>query len=126
MPTANEISVTWDLIIKVGAIIGILVAIVQGTKYLASLTPTAKLTSRVNGIEDNLKKDFEHIKELDRKIEHLEEKTDNTQKQIKEVNDGIKMIGRSQISLLRHMVDGNGVDKMRDEAEELTDFFIDR
>ena len=126
MPTANEISVTWDLIIKIGAIIGILVAIVQGTKYLASLTPTAKLTSRVNGIEDNLKKDFEHIKEIDRKIEHLEEKTDNTQKQIKEVNDGIKMIGRSQISLLRHMVDGNGVDKMRDEAEELTDFFIDR
>ena len=126
MPTANEISGTWDLIIKIGAIIGILVAIVQGTKYLASLTPTAKLTSRVNGIEDNLKKDFEHIKEIDRKIEHLEEKTDNTQKQIKEVNDGIKMIGRSQISLLRHMVDGNGVDKMRDEAEELTDFFIDR
>lgn len=126
MPTANEISVTWDLIIKIGAIIGILVAIIQGTKYLASLTPTAKLTERVNGIEDNLKKDFEHIKDLDRKIEHLEEKTDNTQKQIKEVNDGIKMIGRSQISLLRHMIDGNGVDKMRDEAEELTDFFIDR
>ena len=126
MPTANEISVTWDLIIKIGAIIGILVAIIQGTKYLSSLTPTAKLTSRVNGIEDNLKKDFEHIKELDRKIEHLEEKTDNTQKQIEEVNEGIKKIGRSQISLLRHMVDGNGVDKMRDEAEELTDFFIDR
>lgn len=126
MPTANEISVTWDLIIKIGAIIGILVAIIQGTKYLASLTPTAKLTERVNGIEDNLKKDFEHIKEIDRKIAHLEEKTDNTQKQIKEVNDGIKMIGRSQISLLRHMVDGNGVDKMRDDAEELTDFFIDR
>lgn len=126
MPTSTEISVTWDLIIKVGAVIGILVAIVQGTKYLASLTPTAKLTERVNGIEDNLKKDFEHIKEIDRKIEHLEEKTDNTQIQIKEVNDGIKMIGRSQISLLRHMVDGNGVDKMRDEAEELTDFFIDR
>ena len=95
MPTANEISVTWDLIIKIGAIIGILVAIIQGTKYLASLTPTAKLTERVNGIEQNLNKDFEHIKELDRKIEHLEEKTDNTQKQIKEVNDGIKMIGRS-------------------------------
>lgn len=126
MPTANEISVTWDLIIKIGAIIGILVAIIQGTKYLASLTPTAKLTERVNGIEDNLKKDFEHIKEIDRKIAHLEEKTDNTQKQIEEVNEGIKKIGRSQISLLRHMVDGNGVDKMRDEAEELTDFFIDR
>lgn len=126
MPTSTEISVIGDLIIKIGAIIGILVAIIQGTKYLASLTPTAKLTERVNGIEDNLKKDFEHIKEIDRKIEHLEEKTDNTQKQIKEVNDGIKMIGRSQISLLRHMVDGNGVDKMRDEAEELTEFFIDR
>lgn len=71
-------------------------------------------------------KDFEHIKEIDRKIAHLEEKTDSTQKQIEEVNEGIKKIGRSQISLLRHMVDGNGVDKMRDEAEELTDFFIDR
>lgn len=126
MPTTNEIEVTWDLILKVAAIIGILVAIVQGARYLASLTPTAKLTQKVKEIEDFQKKDYEHLKEIDRKIESLEQKTNDTQAQIKEVNEGIKTLGRSQISLLRHMIDGNGADKMEKEVEDLTDFFIKR
>ena len=126
MPTANEIDVTWDLILKIGAIIAVLVAIIQGAKYLSSITPTAKLANKVKEIEDFQKKDFEHLKEIDRKIENLEQKTNDTQRQIHEVNDGVKMLGRSQISLLRHLIDGNGADKMAQEVEELTDFFIKR
>lgn len=126
MPTANEIDVTWELILKVGAIIAVLVAIIQGTKYLATLTPTAKLAVKVREIEEFQKKDYEHLKEIDRKIESLEQKTNDTQAQIKEVNEGIKTLGRSQISLLRHMIDGNGADKMEKEVEDLTDFFIKR
>lgn len=126
MPTTNEIEITWELVLKVGAIIGILVAIIQGAKYLASLTPTAKLTNKVKEIEEFQKKDYEHLKEIDRKIEALEKRTEDTQKQIGDVNDGVKVLGRSQISLLRHLIDGNGADKMAQEVEELTDFFIKR
>ena len=124
MPTANEIDVTWDLILKVAAIIGVLVAIIQGAKYLATLTPTAKLASRLDKVEEHLKKDYDHIKEIDQKIENLETKTNDTQRQIGEVNEGVKKLGRSQVSLLLHMINGNGVDKMSEEVEELTNYFF--
>lgn len=124
MPTATEVDITWELILKVAAIIGVLVAIIQGTKYLSSMTPTAKLTNRVNSIEELQKKDYEHLKEIDRKIESLEQKTNDTQRQIGEVNQGVKMLGRSQVSLLLHMINGNGVDEMTKEVEELTKYFF--
>lgn len=124
MPTATEVDITWELILKVAAIIGVLVAIIQGTKYLSSMTPTAKLTNRVNSIEELQKKDYEHLKEIDRKIESLEQKTNDTQRQIGEVNQGVKMLGRSQVSLLLHMINGNGVDEMAKEVEELTKYFF--
>lgn len=124
MPTATEVDITWELILKVAAIIGVLVAIIQGTKYLSSMTPTAKLTNRVNSIEELQKKDYEHLKEIDRKIESLEQKTNDTQRQIGEVNQGVKMLGRSQVSLLLHMINGNGVDEMTKEVEELTNYFF--
>lgn len=119
MPTANEIDVTWELILKIGAIIAVLVAIIQGTKYLATLTPTAKLSTRVDGLEKTQRKHAE-------KIATLEMKTSDTEKKLNDVNEGIKMLGKSQISLLRHMVDGSGTEKMAEEADELTDFFIKR
>lgn len=124
MPTATEVDITWELILKVAAIIGVLVAIIQGTKYLSSMTPTAKLTNRVNSIEELQKKDYEHLKDIDRKIESLEQKTNDTQRQIGEVNQGVKMLGRSQVSLLLHMINGNGVDEMTKEVEELTKYFF--
>jgi len=95
-------------------------------KYLVSLMPTTKLDNRVKEIEGKQANDYEHLKEIDRRIEHLEQTVNATQTQIKEVNEGIQRIGKSQISLLRHMIDGNGIDKMKEESEELTEFFITR
>ena len=122
----EEINVAWDLIGKIAAIIGVIVAIVKGVEYLNSLTPTARLEKRVDVIDEKQKKDFEHLQRIDAKIEHLEIQVTDTQTQIQEVNEGIRRIGKSQISLLRHFVTGNGQEEMIDEADDLTEWFIDR
>ena len=122
----SEISTAWELVGKIAAVIGVIVAIVKGVEYLNSLMPTTKLEKRIDGIEEKQKKDFEHLKAIDAKIEHLELQVTDTQTQIQEVNEGIQRIGKSQISLLRHFVTGNGQKEMADEADDLTEWFIDR
>ena len=122
----NDISVAWELVGKIAAVIGVIVAIVKGVEYLNSLMPTTKLEKRIDGIEEKQKKDFEHLKAIDAKIEHLEIQVTDTQTQIQEVNEGIRRIGKSQISLLRHFVTGNGQKEMVSEADDLTEWFIDR
>lgn len=122
----NEISIAWELVGKIAAVVGVIVAIVKGVEYLNSLMPTTKLEKRIDGIEEKQKKDFEHLKAIDAKIEHLEMQVTDTQTQIQEVNEGIQRIGKSQISLLRHFVTGNGQKEMADEADDLTEWFIDR
>lgn len=122
----SEISIAWELVGKIAAVIGVIVAIVKGVEYLNSLMPTTKLEKRIDGIEEKQKKDFEHLKAIDAKIEHLELQVTDTQTQIQEVNEGIQRIGKSQISLLRHFVTGNGQKEMADEADDLTEWFIDR
>lgn len=122
----SEIEAVWSLLGKFAAVIGVIVAAIKGLQFLNSLTPTAKLEIRVEDVEKKVRNDYEHLKAIDEKIEHLERKSDDTQLQIKEVNEGIQRIGKSQISLLRHFVTGNGQKEMADEADDLTEWFIDR
>jgi len=126
MPTGTEIEIVWSFLGKIAAILGVIVAAIKAIQYLNSLTPAAKLELRVAENERKLNNDFEHLKAIDEKIAHLEKKTDDTQLQIKEVNEGIQRIGKSQISLLRHFVTGNGQKEMSEEADDLTAWFIDR
>lgn len=117
---------TWDFVIKVSGVIGIIVAIVKGVQYLYSLMPTAKLDERVTKIEAKQAKDFEHLREIDDRILKLEKMLDDSKKQISEANEGIQRIGKSLISLLNHNINGNGIDKMKEEVDDLIEFFINR
>lgn len=122
----QDIEIFWNVVGKGAAIIGVIVAITQGIRYLYSLMPSSKLEKRVGDIESHQAKDFEHLKQHDSDIENLKAKTDRTEEQLKQMNEGIHRIGKSQIALLHHTIDGNGIDKMREEVDDLTDFFIDR
>lgn len=121
----GEIEAFWSVVGKGAAIIGVIVAIVQGVSYLYTKTPGAKLEKRVGDMEGHLQKDYEHLKKHDEDIDALRLKTDRTEQQLEELNAGIHRIGKSQIALLRHNIDGNGVEKMREEADDLTQYFID-
>ena len=121
-----EIEATWSLIGKIGAVIALIVAMIKGVQFLYSLSPSSKLEKRVDKLEEHLAADFEHLKEIDAKIQKLTEKVEATDGELKQLTEGINRIGKSQISLLRHFVSGNGQEEMRKEAEDLTDFFINR
>lgn len=122
----TELETFWTVVGKGAAIIGVIVALVQGISYLYTKMPTGKLEKRVDKIEELQKRDYEHFNKIDERLDNLEQKSDSTQKQLEQVNEGIQRIGKSQIALLRHTIDGNGIDKMREEADDLTAFFIDR
>ena len=121
-----EIEATWSLIGKIGAVIALIVAMIKGVQFLYSLSPSSKLEKRVDKLEEHLAADFEHLKEIDAKIQRLTEKVEATDGELKQLTEGINRIGKSQISLLRHFVSGNGQAEMQKEAEDLTEFFIDR
>lgn len=122
----GDIETFWMVVGKGAAIIGVIVAILQGVRYIYSVMPSAKLEKRLDNAEEKLQKDYEHLQEHDREIKGLKEKTDNTEKKLEQVGEGIQRIGKSQIALLRHSIDGSGTDKLREEADDLTEFFIDR
>lgn len=126
MITINEAEAVWSVIGKLGAFIGVLVAIVTGFKYLWNMMPTSKLEQRVKEIEEHDKSDFEKLKSIESRINTLESRLDETRQDIANIEEGIERIGKSQISMLRHMADGNGVDALKQEADNLTEFFIER
>ena len=126
MNTVAEVETFWAVLGKGAAIIGVIVAIVQGVRYLYSLLPSAKLEKRLKQAETNLERDYEHLKKHDNEIEQLNKKSDDTAKKIDQVNQGVHRLGKSQIALLNHQINGNGIDKLKEEADDLTDFFIDR
>lgn len=124
MTTPSEIEALWSALGKIGAIIVALGGFVKMAQYLFSLTPTSKLEIRVKKCEDNLQKDFNHFERLDNEIVEIKKSQQKYGDELQKAVNGINKIGTSQISLLRHMADGNGVDELRAEAEDLTKFFI--
>ena len=124
MTTPSEIEALWSALGKIGAVIVALGGFVKMAQYLFSLTPTSKLEIRVKKCEDNLQKDFNHFERLDNEIVEIKKSQQKYGDELQKAVNGINKIGTSQISLLRHMADGNGVDELRAEAEDLTKFFI--
>ena len=117
--TWTELEITWAVVGKFAAVLAVIVAIVKGVQYLNGFMPTTKLDKRVTEVE---KRQADGIKRL----EHLENQSDDMKRQIGEINEGIRRIGKSQISLLNHSINGDGVEKMKEEVEDLTDYFIER
>lgn len=124
--TAAEIDATWVLIGKALAVLTVIVGLFKAVEYLWAKTPTAKIESRLETAEKRLEDGDKHFDELDRRIQSIEEQVGETQKQINEVNEGVKMLGKAEVSLFRHFIDGNGVDQMKKELKDLTDYFIER
>lgn len=124
--TAVEIDATWVLIGKALAVLTVIVGLFKAVEYLWSKTPTAKIETRLDTAEKRLEKGDKRFDELDRRIQSIETQVSETQKQINEVNEGIKMLGKAEVSLFNHFINGNGVDQMKQEVKDLTDYFIER
>ena len=126
MITGSEVETIWVVVGKVGVVIGVIVALMKGIEYLWSKAPTSKLEVRVSACEEHDKNDFEHLKAIDSRVNTIEEQMRKSEDKVRHIDESITRIGKSQISLLRHFANGNGKAEMTAEAEELTDYFINR
>ena len=126
MVNPNELEVVWALVGKVGAGIALIAALIKGAQFLFSLTPTSRLEIRVKKCEQDLEKDLKHLEKHDAEIEAVRKGQEGYKIGLEHAVKGINKIGTSQISLLRHMIDGNGIEEMKAETEELTKFFIEK
>lgn len=124
--TISQIDATWILIGKFLAVLTVVVGLFKAVEYLWAKTPTAKIETRLQTAEKRLEKGDKHFEELDNRIKKIEEQVSETQKQINEVNEGIKMLGKAEVSLFNHFINGNGVEAMKQEVKDLTDYFIER
>lgn len=124
--TPTEIEALWSLIGKLGTGLAAIAALIKGGQFLFSLTPTSRLEIRVAKVEQNLEKDYRHLERHDEEIEALKKGQESYREELHKAVNGINKIGTSQISLLRHMIDGNGIEEMKAEAEDLTKFFIEQ
>lgn len=126
MITPGEINAVWSFVGKLGAGLAVIVALVKGFEYLMSKMPVSKLEERVKSIEEHDKKDLEHFKEIESRIETIERQLNESNNKITRIDEGIQRLGKSQILLLRHFATGNGQKEMADEADDLTEYFINR
>lgn len=122
----DEINAAWSLIGKIGVALAVIVGVITSVKYLYGLLPTAKLETRVDDMETKQKEGFERLAKLDSEIAEIKKRFEFTEKQLIQMNEGINRIGKSQISLLHHFATGNGQQEMMKEANDLTEFFVDR
>lgn len=126
MVNPNELEALWALVGKVGAGIALIVALIKGAQFLFSITPTSRLEIRVKKCEQDLEKDLKRLEKHDAEIDAVRKGQEGYKIELEHAVKGINKIGTSQISLLRHMIDGNGIEEMKAEAEDLTKFFIEK
>ena len=124
--TLSEIDATWVLIGKILAFLTVIIGLIKAVEYLWSKSPSSKMESRLETAEKRLEQGDKRFEEIDRKIASIEEKVERTQDQLEEVNKGIQTLGKAEVSLLNHLISGNGVEEMKKEVKELTDYFIER
>lgn len=124
--TPNDMTAFWSVIVNVGVAVGVIVALIKGVQYLFELTPTADLKKRVTKIEEHDAKDLERFSNIESRIEDMERKLNDTDKNIIHIDEGIQRLVQSQISLLHHLATGNGQKELLEEAEKLSEYFINR
>lgn len=126
MVTGAEVEMLWQVLGKVGVAVGVIVALIKGFQYLNSLMPVSRLEERVAKIEEHDANDFKKFEQIEERIDRLEHKLNESDGKISRIDEGIQRLGKSQILLLRHFATGNGQKEMAEEADDLTEYFIDR
>ena len=124
--TQSDMTAFWTVIVNLGVAVGVIVALIKGVQYLFELTPTADLKKRVSRIEEHDQKDLERFSSIEKRIEDMERKLGDTDRNIAHIDDGIQRLVQSQISLLHHLATGNGQKELLEEAEKLSEYFINR
>lgn len=121
-----DIATVWMLFVSIAGGVGVIVAFVKAVEYLFAMTPVSKLEKRVSKVEEHDANDLAKFREIDQRLSNLEYNMNESNSKISRIDEGIQRLGKSQILLLRHFATGNGQKEMAEEADDLTEYFIDR
>ena len=121
-----DIATVWMLFVSIAGGVGVIVAFVKAVEYLFAMTPVSKLEKRVSKVEEHDANDLAKFREIDQRLSNLEHNMNESNSKISRIDEGIQRLGKSQILLLRHFATGNGQKEMAEEADDLTEYFIDR
>ena len=117
-------------LLQVCGYIALIVTAIKGIQFLFSITPTGKLKQQVEDNTKHLANDFERFKEIDAKLSTMEKRLEAAERaraeESQKLNESLNMIGTSVASILNHMIDGNGVEEMKEERNKLMTHFINK
>ena len=121
---------TPDQFFEICGWIAIIVTAIKGVQFLFSLTPTGKLKTQVESNTKHLSEDFERFKIMEKRLVDIELRMDKSEKEraeeSKRLTDSLNIIGTSVASILNHMIDGNGIEEMKKERDQLIGHFINK
>lgn len=110
--------------------IAVLVTAIKGVQFLFSLTPTGKLRTQVDTNTKHLSEDFERFKSMEKRMVDIELRLDKSEQEraeeSKKLTESLNIIGTSVASILNHMIDGNGIEEMKKERDQLIGHFINK
>lgn len=82
------------------------------------------LFNLIDKIINTMDKAKEPTKELERRIEALEQK--DFEKRIRDLEEGNRILQKSILALLKHSIDGTNTDGLKEAEKELSDFLINK
>ncbi len=122
--------VTWATTKEFLAWIAIVSGGIKALEYLFSKTPIAHLKAEIDKMKAQLTDTNQLLKEHERELrEHnraIMSISEELAAQRRHLNVAIDKLGTSQISILNHMITGNGITELKQDRDDLTDFFVNR
>ena len=101
-------------------ILGICGAIVS---ISAAITIIIRVIQKAKEPEHN---QDERISALEKKMDKVERLLDNDNKRLKSQEEAIKILMRSNLAMMRHLIDGNHTEDLEKAMEEVHDYLLAR
>ena len=102
-----DINTTWDTLLKIAA--GLIVLFEFGKWIISFGNPIVELRKRVEVLENYLNNDKDHFTKIDQAI--------------KEIDDGVVVLGKAINEMLKHEITGNDIDELKKHQRRVNDYF---
>lgn len=97
--------ISWELV--AGICGGIVLLLTAGEKIYRIFKPAADWKKKVDSLQEEIEEQRSH--------------TDQDYEALQHINEILKGIGKSQITMINHMIDGNNVEAMKKTRDDLLD-----
>lgn len=105
-----NLGVTWNTVLQIAA--GLIVLFQCGKWFINLGNPFTELRKRVDKHDSFLANDKSHLEQVDRSIQQIDE--------------GISVLGFALAQIMSHEINGNDIQKLREQKEKVETYFYGR